>query len=486
MKKLSLTELAKIIDALLIGSHDAIRTTHDSSRISTDSRTIQPGDCFFAIAGPNFDGHNFLADAFAKGAACAVVCKDVPPNQFPDKIILRVRDTIESLGLLAAWYRKNCNFKVAAITGSVGKTTTRQIIHYVLSKHLRVCQSPKSFNNFIGLPLTLLSANSDDDVVIVELGTNHPGEIGYLTRIAEPDIALVTAVAPAHLEGLGDLAAITAEKFSVADGLRPSGTLLLNGDYPKLVDYARTQGRTFRTFGTSQSCDYRAEDIRSDGLTSTFRINGIDVHLPLPGLGNVQNTVAAWAVCAQFGIAVADFASAVKTLSPVTMRTEIVRIGSLTVINDCYNANPTSMKNAVDILAALGKNRNKRTIFICGDMAELGTQSEQYHVELGEYIANAKIDVLLTAGKLAQITASAAKQNARCDCRMRSFADAPQLCDNLQQFIKDLDIILVKGSRTNKLEQVVDKLKELFAESCTEPNANLQLRVTSHESRDTK
>jgi UDP-N-acetylmuramoyl-tripeptide--D-alanyl-D-alanine ligase len=496
MKELTLSSLAKIIDARIIGSHacpehsrrDAIRTTHDSSRISTDSRTIQPGDCFFAIAGPNFDGHNFLKDAFAKGAACAVVSKDIPPNQFPDKIILRVKDTVESLGVLAAWYRKDCSFKVVAITGSVGKTTTRQIIHYVLSKHIRVCQSPKSFNNFIGLPLTLLAADPNDDVVIVELGTNHPGEIAYLTRIAEPDIALVTAVAPAHLEGLGDLPAIIAEKLSIADGLRPSGTLLLNGDYPELIDYARTQGRTFRTFGASQSCDYRAENIRSDGLTSTFRISGIDVHLPLPSLGNVQNTVAAWAVCAQFGIAAADFASAVKTLSPVAMRTEIVRIGSLTVINDCYNANPASMKNALDILTTLAENQSRRAacpgeaqrrrVFVCGDMAELGTQSEQYHVELGEYIANAKIDVLLTAGKLAQITASAAKQNARRDFRMRSFADAPQLCDNLQQFIKDSDIILVKGSRTNKLEQVVDKLKELFGES--------RSRDAGQERRDTK
>jgi len=504
MKEISLTDLAKIINARVTGSHacpersrrDAIRNpvlsevegTHDASRVSTDSRTIKPGDCFFAIPGPNFDGHNFLADAFAKGAACAVVSEDISPDKFPGKIILKVPDTIKALGQLAKEYRANIGFKVVAITGSVGKTTTRQIIHYVLSKHLRVCQSPKSFNNFIGLPLSLLAAEPDDDAVIVELGTNHPGEIDYLTRIAQPDIAVVTAVAPAHLEGFGDIAAITAEKLSIAAGLKPAGVLLLNGDCPQLIDYARRHGKSFRTFGTSQVCNYRATDIVSDGLTSAFKIDGLDIHLPLPGLGNVQNTVAAWAVCTQFEITPADFASAVKTLSPLAMRTEILQIGSLTVINDCYNANPCSMKNAIDILANLAANQNlraacpgeaqRRRVFICGDMAELGTQSEQLHVELGKYIADAKIDLLLTAGKLAQITASAAKQNASCDFQTSSFPDAPALCDNLQQFIKDSDIILVKGSRINKLEQIVDKLKNLFGES--------RPRVTGCKTRDMK
>ena len=173
MKKLSIENLAKIIKA----NRRTSGTSYDIADICTDSRTIKPGDCFFAIAGDNFDGHNFLADVFAKGAACAVVSQDISPDKFPGKTILKVSDTIKALGDLALWYRKDCKFKVVAITGSAGKTTARQIVYHVLSRHFKTYQSPKSFNNFIGLPLTLLGAEPNQQIIIVELGTNHPGEI---------------------------------------------------------------------------------------------------------------------------------------------------------------------------------------------------------------------------------------------------------------------------------------------------------------------
>ncbi len=508
MKELSLTELAKIIDARIIASHDATRNpvlsevegTQYISWVSTDSRSTRLGDCFFAIAGPNFDGHNFLADAFAKGATCAVVSKAASiSNQqsaISNKVILKVDDTVKALGVLASWYRKDCNFKVVAITGSVGKTATRQIIHHVLSavgetsptggaKRFKVFQSPKNFNNFIGLPLTLLASDPDCQIVIAELGANHPGEIEYLTHIASPDVALVTATAPAHLEGFGDLETLTKEKLSISQGLGPAGTLILNGDCPELVAMARKQGKKFLTFGSNPDCNYLAKNLRSDGLSSHFKIDGVDIHVPLPGLGNACNALAAWAVCDQFKVSLPDFADALKTIPPLPMRTEILQIGSLTVINDCYNANPCSMKNALDILATLAKKEKRRAacpgdlsgvalakteaqrrrVFICGDMAELGSQAEKFHVELGRLVGRSNVGLLLAVGELAGVVAKAAAQQAAGNLQTRCFRTAADVCSRLNEFIKDSDIILVKGSRVNKLESVVDKLKVLFSGS---------------------
>jgi UDP-N-acetylmuramoyl-tripeptide--D-alanyl-D-alanine ligase len=489
MKELSITALAKIIDTRVIASHDAGQNV---TSVSTDSRTVTPGDCFFAIIGPNFDGHNFLADAFAKGASCAVVSKDVPPfvaqrrrvppNQFPDlsgvaqaksdKIILKVEDTVKALGVLASWYRKDCNFKVIAITGSVGKTTTREIIHHVLSavgetspmggsKRFKTFQSPKNFNNFIGLPLSILTAPADSQILVLELATNHPGEIEYLSRIAAPDIALITNVAPAHIEGFHDLESLAKEKLSISEGLNPSGILIINADCPVLFTLAHKQHKRFLSFGSKEHCDYRAYCVHYEGLSSDFELDGADIHLPLPGRGNVENALAAWAVCSTLGISERDFADAVKTISPVSMRTEMLKLGSLTVISDCYNANPASMKNALDILATLAKKENRRAVFVCGDMAELGNQTEKFHVELGRFIASSNVNLLLTVGHLALLAADTSKNESPL-LETHSFTQSAQLCDNLHKLIKDSDIILVKGSRINKLETVVEKLKAIY------------------------
>lgn len=459
MKKLSIENLARIIRA----NHRTSGTSYDVTDISTDSRTAKPGDCFFAISGDNFDGHNFIADVFAKGAACAVVSQDIPSDKFPGKTILKVSDTIKALGDLACWYRKDCKFKVVAITGSAGKTTTRQIVYHVLSRHFKTYQSPKSFNNFIGLPLTLLGAEPNQQIIIVELGTNHPGEIEYLTRIASPDIALITNVYPAHLAGFGSVEKIAEEKLAISKGLAPAGTLIINADCPPLYDSARRAGLIFKTFSCKGYADYLARDVSTGPLTSVFTINGISVEIPLPGRGNVENALAAWAICSSLGISARDFADAVKSISPVSMRTEMLQLGSITVISDCYNANPASMKNALDILANLAGSQKRRAVFICGDMAELGDSEQFLHRQLGEQIANARVNLLITLGNLAALAADVAKTK-RPDTQNRCFTDQTDLCNNLRNLIKDSDIILVKGSRINKLELVVDKLKKLFSE----------------------
>jgi UDP-N-acetylmuramoyl-tripeptide--D-alanyl-D-alanine ligase len=460
MKKFSIKELARIIKA-----EPAKDTQGIIAGISTDSRTTKACDCFFAIPGENFDGHNYVADAFAQGAICAVVSEKLDNEDFADGCLLRVEDTIKALGDFAGQYRRQAGFKVVAITGSVGKTTTRQIIYHVLSQRFCVYQSPRSFNNKIGLPLTLLGSGPQDQIIIAELGSNHPGEISYLTRIAAPDIAVVTNVYPAHLEGFGNLQTIIQEKLSISDGLTSDSILIINADFEQLVDACQAKRAEFITFGKSDGSNYQAGNIRSEGTTSRFTIDSTEVHLPLAGPGNVENALAAWAVCSQFGLTIDDFAQALKTFSPVSMRAELLQIGTLTVINDCYNANPASMRNALDILAGTDSTGKRRLVFICGDMAELGRQAEQLHAELGTYIAQAKVELLLAAGMFATIAAEAAKSSAEYDLRTKCFEDTLSACNNLHKFIKDYDIILVKGSRSAGLEMAVEKLKELFSRS---------------------
>lgn len=453
MRPIAVETLARILNAQLTGD-----TSASIMGVSTDSRTVRAGDCFFALAGERFDGHDHVADAFAKGVACAVVSRDF---QAPGPL-LKVADTVVALGHLARHYRQTNNFKVVAITGSVGKTTTRQIVYHVLSRHFRAHQAQKNFNNTIGLPLTLLDARPDDEVVVAELGANHLGEIAYLTRIAQPDVAVVTNVHPAHLAGFGSLEAIVREKTSIAEGLADEGVFLIHGDIEILTDACRKLGRACRTFGRSEAVDYRAEQVTHHGLTSRFSIRGTRIDLPLPGPGNVDNALAAWAVCEQFGLNLDDFAEAVRTLSGVAMRAEPVQIGTLTVLNDCYNASPASMKNALAILASLKADpqtgQNRRTVFICGHMAELGTESESLHAQLGIEIARAELDVLITVGEPTKATAAAARETAQHDLHVVSFDDTASLCDNLESFVTEYDLILVKGSRAARLETVVQEL----------------------------
>ncbi len=450
MKPITVEILAKVLGADVL-SHG---TTGDSvSGVSIDSRTIRAGDCFFAIKGKNFDGHDYLEQAFAKGAACAVVEKEAEPGGN----ILKVTDTIKALGQFAGWYRGEMDFKIVAITGSAGKTTTREMAYHVLSRHFSCIQAPKSFNNAIGLPLTILSADEQHEIVIVELGSNAPGQISHLATIAAPDVGIVTNIYPAHLAGFGDIEAIIKEKASIANGLRAGGTLLVNGDFEQLVRYYGTVKQDFVTFGAGAACDIRGENLVSYGLGGKLTIDGVEVTVPLAGKANLSNALAAWAICKQFDISVGDFAEAINTFEAIDMRLKIQMAGPITVINDCYNANPVSMANALDCLVQIGAGH--RRVFICGPMAELGPHSEEMHRQLGQLVAESGIEVLATVGDFADVVAEAAKTDARNeDFEIFIFKNTNELCNNLSRFVQRDDIVLVKGSRSAKLEKAVQKL----------------------------
>ncbi len=459
MKQFSAEKLASVLGAEVVPCSKA--ESRQIAGVSIDSRTVGAGDCFFAIDGESFDGHDYIAEAFGKGAVCAVVSENIDTDV--EGVILKVSDTVKALGELAKWYRGSMGFKVVAITGSAGKTTTRQITCHALSGRYKCYQAPKSFNNNIGVPLTILGADESCEIVIAELGSNRPSEISDLTAIAGPDIALITNIHPAHLEGFGSIEAIIKEKASIAEGLGSEGRLFVNGDFDELVAHCAQIYRNFRTFGQSRNCDIRAANLITKGTTGELTIDDVKISVPLPGKANLANTLAGWALCKEFGLSLRNFAEAVQTLEVPKMRLQIQTLGPITLINDCYNANPASMENALDCLTEITAGAPRRTVFICGSMAELGSQSDHLHVHLGRMIADHCVNLLLATGPFAKTVANAAKTNAKSDLSIKTFENTDEICDKLQKFIQPDDIVLVKGSRQARLEKAIETIKKLFA-----------------------
>jgi UDP-N-acetylmuramoyl-tripeptide--D-alanyl-D-alanine ligase len=457
MNEISIQKLGQIIQAERCSVENSFQKI---TSVSIDSRNIKPGACFFAVKGENHDGHNFVNDAFKAGAVCAVVNQSAELGGLENIPVLIVPDTIKALGEFANFYRNQQNFKTISITGSVGKTTSRNIIYQILSKRYKCHQAQKNYNNNIGLPLTILSAKEDTEILITELGSNNLGEIKTLTKIAEPDIALITEVSPSHLDGFGNLESIITEKLSIAGGLKPNGKLVINGDTPLLVKAAKREELDFTTFGFSDKNDIRVSDMKVYGCKSEFKIENTNVKIPLAGKAAVLNCLAGWSVCKILGISVKYFAEAAVELKTVEMRTDICDLGEMTLINDCYNASPASMKNALEILNKMGDGRNCRKVFICGDMAELGGQSRYWHEQVGIWSGDNGVDIFIGIGENCRF--SGKEFQRRSGKNVFFFKDTKSACNNLEKIVKDTDIILVKGSRSSGLENVVVKLQDTF------------------------
>jgi UDP-N-acetylmuramoyl-tripeptide--D-alanyl-D-alanine ligase len=429
--------------------------------VSIDSRTVGAGDLFVAIRGANFDGHDYARAALEKGAACVVVERAVDLPVDSGWTVIVVGDTIAALGKLAAWYRGQLSARVIAITGSAGKTTTRQMLYQVLSRSFRCRQAPKSFNNNIGVPLTILSTEADDEILLLELGSNRPGEIAELTALSQPDAAVVTFIGPAHLEGFGTLENVLLEKISIAGGLRQGGTLYLNGDQPELAEKARTlfNGRII-TFGTHQGCDIIGTSLRTSGTSGSLMIEGVRVDVPLPGSANLMNVLTVWSVCKDLHVSLSDFAEVIGRLKPVSMRLEVLTAGWLTILNDCYNANPASMANALECLGSFAAEK-RRLVFIAGAMNELGEQSQALHRALGRQAAESGVDLLLCTGRYVKDVEAGALEICPL-LPVETFENTELLCNNLHKTIQPDDIVLVKGSRAAGLEKAVACLCALY------------------------
>ena len=435
----SISQIATAIDGEIIGC--ACNTVY---RISIDSRDIKKNDCFFAIKGKNFDGHKFVDQAFASGCICAVVSK-LDNIKIPDgKTLIVVENTVIALGKLAKFHRDNLSCKVIAITGSVGKTTTRDMLEYIVREKFKSHCAIKSFNNDIGLPLTILGADESTELLITEIGSNHTGEISYLSKIVSANIGVITKVAPAHLEGFGAIENIVKEKCSIIDGVRPFAALIVNAQ-KEITQYLDKKSVPYITF-------------KKEKNQTRLNIDGELVNFSLPGSGYLENAQAIWCICKTLGINKDYFIERISSFKGSNMRMEIIDTASITIINDCYNANPCSMENAIDYISSLDKKRRK--VFIAGTMGELGEKTQLLHQELGEKIGETDIALLLTVGPYGiTVGESAKKRNSTIE--IKSFDSTEKLCDKLDNFLKKDDIVLVKASRSIGLEKTIDRISDL-------------------------
>ena len=457
MVPIKVEEIRKVIRGILVSGPREVEV----ERISTDSRNIAGDELFFALPGENFDGHNFISDALAKGALGAVVEQDFCAKE--DKVIIKVKDTTTALGDLARAIRKRLCASVIAITGSNGKTTTKDMVTQILSASGSVVKAEKSFNNFIGLPLTIFSAATRTDFLVTEMGTSRKGEIARLADIASPDVAVITNISQTHLEGLGNIEGVASAKAEILDGLSREGLAIVNGDdvwCRKIV--GRSPARVI-TFGLGEEVDMQAQDIdiKVDGIQ--FTLYGERFSLPLMGRFNVYNALAAVAVSRRFGTPLQVAKERLETFLPPPMRMEVLELGPITLINEAYNANPKSIQMALEVLDEFPTPG--RRIFVCGDMLELGAKSDALHRALGERIVRGKIDLLLTVGDKAKLVAESAQNSGMPRAHIKSFLTAEQAGAALSALLQEGDVALLKASRRIGLERAIPKVKDAFVKS---------------------
>jgi UDP-N-acetylmuramoyl-tripeptide--D-alanyl-D-alanine ligase len=460
---LTLDEVVRAIHGRVLAPLKVGRVTG----VSTDSRTIRPGDVFFAVKGPNFDGHDFAAAALDRGAVAAVVEFGAERREGLGADaggLIRVRDTTAALGTLAAYYRKQLAATVIAVTGSNGKTTVKLMIDHVLAGSHHGRSAPRSFNNQIGVPLTLLSAEASDDYLVVEIGTNAPGEVAALGQLVEPNVAVVTNVSEAHLEGLGTLEGVVAEKLSLLKHLRPGGRAILNADCKELRAALPSERRyALTTFGHAPEADVRVTSLALDDDAVRFEVNDrFEYRLQVPGRHNVSNALAAIAVARRVGLEHAEIAPRLATFSLPPMRLESHRLGPLEVLFDGYNANPASMAAALEVLR--GRTCRGRKVAVLGDMAELGRSAERLHRRLGEQVAGGGATVLAAVGRWAGAVAEAAAETIE----RHTFDTTEAALEALPGLLRPGDLVLIKGSRTMRLERVVDALRARFGGAPTD------------------
>jgi UDP-N-acetylmuramoyl-tripeptide--D-alanyl-D-alanine ligase len=451
MEPLSISKIAHLATGQLVhGDGEAL-----VSRISTDSRTLQPGDLFVPLRGENFDGHRFVEQASERGAIGAMVeenWKGAMPKNFA---LIRVPDTLVAYQTLAANYRKSLLLKVIAITGSNGKTSTKDFVAATLARRFRVTKTEGNFNNHVGLPQTMLAANSNDEIAVWEIGMNHPGEIAALAKLAAPDAAIITNVGLAHIEFMGSRDAIALEKGALAEAVGADGTVILNADDPFSQKIAeRTAAKV--VFAGVENGTVRASEVTQSSTGCEFTIlegaHRCRAQLPVPGIHMVQNAMLAVAAGRAFGLSLEECAAGLASTPLTKARLQIKEINGIQFIDDSYNANPDSMKAALRTLIEL--DAEGRRIAVLGEMGELGKESDRGHREVGEAAAALGVDELIAVGETGAAIARAA-QKAGLE-KSASVASPEAAAERLGEVASPGDLILVKGSRTARMERVLE------------------------------
>jgi UDP-N-acetylmuramoyl-tripeptide--D-alanyl-D-alanine ligase len=465
MLNISLDELLKVTGGKLW--NDGKGNKIIARGVSIDSRTIQKGNLFVAIPGERFDGHQFVPDAVKKGAGVVIISKEkkdqVKTEEFKSVPRVVVEDTKKALREIASWYRNKFDLSAVAVTGTNGKTTTKEMIAEVLASKFKVLKSIKSYNNLIGVPLTLFELNAYTQILVLELGMSNPGEIGILTETTKPDIGVITNIGPAHLESMESLEKIAQAKFELLNHMPSPHTVILNADDKFLAKRIKDGKEKTISFGIQNKADFQATGlVPSEEGYIGFKVNGkLPINLKLLGEHNVYNALAAFAVGSLLGVDEIKIKDSLERYTPSELRMELVQIGNIRIINDTYNANPISMAKALETLKQM-KNQGRK-IAVLGDMLELGEKAFDYHFELGRLVAKSGIDLLLTVGKLSFAIGQGAKEQGMNAERILAFENNEQTSAYLIDNLKVDDLVLIKGSRKMKLEEVVVNLKSLLS-----------------------
>lgn len=472
MALFTVEELREVISVKVLAGEAPGWTKQRIRHISLDSRSLCPGDLFVAVKGDRFDGHDFIAAALSRGAVGAIVhdafhvdaaglkgsSKKLPP------FILGARDPLFAYQQLATHHRSRFEIPVVAVTGSNGKTTTKEMVASVMAHRWKILKTEGNLNNRIGVPQTLFRLNSRHEGAVIEMGVDNLGQTTRLCEIARPTIGIITNIGPDHLEFFRSMEGSAQAKAELLDLLPPDGTAVLNVDDP-YYDYLAARARCrVVSFGFSSKADVRATDVKSDGRDGTIfrlllpgKVRHTIVHIRVQGAHNVTNALAAAAVGSVLGLPGAVIAQGLSRFRPAAMRSQIVVCQGVKVINDCYNANPASMKAAVQLLAQTESDGRK--VAVLGDMLELGPGAVQMHEEVGAFVARQGVDQMIACGPLARNLAEGARKAGMDRVRILEVADAVAAAAAVKTMVKPGDVVLVKASRGMKLEQVVQALQ---------------------------
>ena len=463
MEPMTIREILEAVNGSLLGDFGDLNRQVD--RVETDSRTIHPGSLFIPLVGERFDGHAYINAALEGGAAGCFTQRE-RESYLPGKFYIKVDSTHRALRDLARYYKRKFPIPVIAITGSVGKTTTKDMVAAVLGEKYTVLKTEGNLNNDIGVPLTLLRLKPEHEVAVLELGMNHAGEIDYLSAIVEPDMVLMTNIGDSHIEHFGSREKILEAKSEIFRHAKPGAPAIINGDDPLLATLPEKEPFPFMTVGSGEGLDYRAEDLHSDGksrLTCTVTTPRGRFRAEIPALGEhmIYPALMATAVGERFQLTHEEIAAGLLHFAPTKMRMNILHRGDgITILNDTYNANPQSMRAAVEVLAD-AKGDFKAAVL--GDMFELGPLAPALHAGIGEYLAKAGIPCLVAVGELAKHIYDAAKAAGVPECRYCE--DKEQAKKALDDLVRPNATILVKASRGMALEELVEYLLTITKEA---------------------
>ncbi len=461
LEQMTLENIAKACGGTYVGD-DALRGSEITGAV-IDSRQVEPGYLYIPIRGERVDGHRFIPDVFEKGAL-AVLSEE--PLEHPAGPYIQVASSEQALKAIAEFYRSTLGIKIIGITGSVGKTSTKEMISAVLSQKYNVLKTEGNFNNEIGLPLTILRIRREHEVAVVEMGISEFGEMHRIAKVAKPDICVMTNIGQCHLENLIDRDGVLRAKSEIFDFLKPDGHIVLNGNDDKLITVQEVKGVKpvfyYVEDGTAQKSDLQyevtADAIENKGLRGLnanmhFPEEVCQIHEPIPGVHNVYNACAAACVGRIMGLTNEEICEGIAHAKTIAGRTNLITLGDVLVIDDCYNANPVSMKASLDVLA----QAEGRKIAVLGDMGELGENEREMHYDVGKYAANTGVDILFCCGTLSEELAKGAQ---RGHTKVMYFAEREKLTQTLLNFVKAGDTVLVKASHFMEFPKIVKALEE--------------------------